>query len=67
MAKSFKLIEITKDEKQTEVDTNKKFTINFQEALLLSLLEKKLLSQWQFERCMEEIKIKGIKSNACKY
>jgi|GEM_PF-2896246 len=58
-ARCFKLIEITKAESQIDDNIIKNFTTNFQEALLLSLLEKSLLNQWQFEQCMEEIKIKG--------
>ena len=57
-AKGFRIIKITKDKSQIDDNIIKNFTMNFQEALLLSLLGKNLLTQRQFERCVEEIKRK---------
>ena len=51
----FYIIELGLEDKNLELDANRSFKINFQKSILLSLLEKKQIDQWQFERCIEEL------------
>ena len=55
-AKHYKLIDVITDDNQVDPNISRNFLLNFQEAMLLSLLEKKLLTQWQFDRCVVDIK-----------
>ena len=55
-AKHYKLVDVIIDEGQAESNLSRDFLLNFQEAMLLSLLGKSLLTKWQFDRCMEEIR-----------
>lgn len=53
--KQLKLVEIQSGEQLTQAQTQA-FLQNFQAALLLSLLESDLLTQWQYELCVKEVK-----------
>lgn len=48
------LVKILIEEKFTQAQTQA-FQKNFQTALLLSLLNKNLLTQWQYEQCVEKL------------
>lgn len=43
-------------EEQSPPEHSQAFLQNVQTALLLSILDKNLLTQWQFERCLENLK-----------
>lgn len=63
MAKNrFELVEIEADERSEEQLIPQAFLQNYQTALLLSLLETGLLTQWQFDRCIEELRKQDIKN-----
>ena len=49
----FYIVELGLEDKNLDLDANRSFKINFQKSILLSLLEKKQIDQWQFERCIE--------------
>ena len=53
--KYFELVEIISNEQSGQQFNPQLFLQNYQAALLLSLLERRLLTQWQFNRCMEEL------------
>ena len=55
-AKHYNLTDVITDDNPVDPNVSRSFLLNFQEAMLLSLSEKKLLTQWQFDRCMNEIK-----------
>lgn len=59
-AKCFQLAGIETEECQTESFHLQAFLTNFQTAMLLSLLDRGLLTQWQFERCVEDLKDKDV-------
>jgi hypothetical protein len=61
----FALVEIEADEQSEKQFTPQAFLQNYQTALLLSLLEKGLLTQWQFDPCLEELRKQDIKADAC--
>jgi hypothetical protein len=46
------------EREQNNLDMEKEFIRNFQTAILLSLLEKGQLNQWQFDCCMDKLKEK---------
>lgn len=52
----FELIKIIADEQSEQLFNPQAFLQNYQTALILSLLERGLLTQWQFDRCIEELK-----------
>jgi hypothetical protein len=58
----FALVEIEADKQSVKQFQPQAFMQNYQTALLLSLLEKNLLTQWQFDRCIEELRKQDIKS-----
>ncbi|MEN6471480.1 MAG: hypothetical protein ABFC62_08440 [Clostridiaceae bacterium] len=60
--KRFALVEIIVDEKPDKQLQSQAFLQNYQTALFLSLLEKSLLTRWQFDRCVEELRKQDIKS-----
>ncbi len=43
------------DRKDTDLYQEKEFIDNFQISLLFALLEKELITQYQYEQCTEEI------------
>lgn len=47
------LIFLDKEKIIINKNENQAFYDHFQQSILLSLLEQKKLTQWQFERCME--------------
>jgi len=47
------MFELEEDYKNTDIDNNKDFIKTYENALLLLLLDKKLLTQEQFDLCME--------------
>lgn len=60
--KKFTIVEVDENNQSTDLNKNYLFIENYETALLLSLLEKQLLTQVQFERCMEELmKLRIIK------
>jgi len=60
--KKFTVVEVDENNQNTDINKNYLFIENYETALLLSLLEKQLLTQVQFERCMEELmKLRIIK------
>ena len=46
------------EREQSNLNTEKDFVWNFQTSILLSLLEKGQLNQWQFDCCMDKLKEK---------
>ncbi|OPY55883.1 MAG: hypothetical protein A4E55_02366 [Pelotomaculum sp. PtaU1.Bin035] len=58
----FELVEIEAGEQLEKQFTPRAFLQNYQTALLLSLLEKDLLTQWQFDRCIEELQKQAMQS-----
>ena len=58
----FALVEIEAAEQSGNLSCPQAFLQNYQTALLLSLLKKNLLTQWQFDRCLEELRKQDIKS-----
>ena len=58
----FVLVGIEADEQAEKQFQPQAFLQNYQTALLLSLLGKNLLTQWQFDRCIEELRKQDIKS-----
>lgn len=52
--KQYTLVQAKMDEKLTQAQSQA-FQQNLQIALLLSLLDKNLLTQWQFEQCKEQL------------
>ena len=61
--KYFMLMEAADDEQPDKLSDSQNFLQNYQTALLLSLLDKNLLTQWQFDRCVEELQKQSIKLN----
>ena len=60
--REFTIVKAEDKNQSTDLDNNYLFIENYETALLLSLLEKQLLTQVQFERCMEELmKLRIIK------
>ena len=60
--KKVTIVEVLENNQNTDLNKNNLFIENYETALLLSLLEKRLLTQVQFERCMEELmKLRIIK------
>lgn len=56
---TYKLNSITKNEvnkQYIDINTNKDFINNYKTAILLSLLHENLLTQYQFDLCMEKLK-----------
>lgn len=49
------MIELELEERNGDLRNNKAFIVNFQTGILLSLLENKQLTKWQFDLCMEEL------------
>ncbi len=63
MAKNcFMLMEVVDDKQPDKLSGPQPFLENYQTALLLSLLDRGLLAQWQFERCVEELQKPSIKN-----
>ena len=63
MAKNFfMLMEVVVDKQPEQASDSQSFLHNFQTAILLSLLERGLLTEWQFEYCVEELQRKSIKN-----
>ncbi len=60
--KCFMLMEVADDKQPDKVSDPQAFLQNYQTALLLSLLDKNLLTQWQFDRCVEELQKQSIKN-----
>jgi len=56
----FVLVEVKADEQSEKQFNPQVFLHNYQTALLLSLLEKSLLTQWQFDRCLEELQKQAV-------
>lgn len=56
------LMEVVDDEQSDKLSDAQAFLQNYQTALLLSLLDKNLLTQWQFDRCVEELQKHCIKN-----
>lgn len=54
-ARHFGLVKIEADDCPSSTKNTRMFEQNFQTALLLSLLHRKLLNQWQFEKCLDEL------------
>jgi hypothetical protein len=54
--KHFRLIEVVSQEPPDRLAVTQLFLQNYQTALLLSLLDKSLLTKRQFDQCMEELK-----------
>jgi len=52
----FGLVGIEADKQSEKQFQPQAFMQNYQTALLLSLLESGLLTQWQFDRCIEELR-----------
>lgn len=50
------MVELERNKLGTEYNKNLDFIKNFQTAILLSLLEDKLIAKWQFDQCMDELK-----------
>lgn len=59
--KYFMLMEVLADEQPDKLSELQHFLQNYQTALFLSLVDKKLLTQWQFDRCVEELQKQSIK------
>jgi hypothetical protein len=55
LTKRLILLPLDKEIKKIELSENKDFYINFQKSILLSLMGKKQLTEWQFERCVEDL------------
>jgi len=55
LTKRLVLFPLDKEIKKIELSENKDFYINFQKSILLSLMGKKQLTEWQFERCVEDL------------
>lgn len=55
-ARHFKFITIETDECLSSTENTRVFEQNFQTALLLSLLQRGILNQWQFDSCLDELK-----------
>lgn len=55
-ARHFELVKIGMDSCPFSMENTIEFEQNFQTALLLSLIQRKLLNQWQFARCLDELK-----------
>ena len=53
--KCFMLAKVVTDEQPDKVSDSQAFLQNYQTALLLSLLDRNLLTQWQFDQCVEEL------------
>ena len=53
--KHFRLVEAVTQEPPDKPPGSQLFQLNYQTALLLSLLDKNLLTQQQFDQCMEEL------------
>lgn len=49
------IIELERQQIDTEISDNYEFLINFQNAILLSLLKEKKITKRQYERCLEII------------
>ncbi len=60
--KCFMFVEVVDDEQSDKLSDPKAFLQNYQTALLLSLLDKNLLTQWQFDRCVEELQKQSMKN-----
>jgi hypothetical protein len=45
------IVEIEKNNNAIDLNSNKEFIMNFKNAILLSLLNKKQITQWQYEKC----------------
>lgn len=52
--KQHALVKVEQEEQPTP-ELSQAFLQNFQTALLLSLLDKNLLTQWQYEQCVEKL------------
>ena len=63
------MIELGPEPQRIDPQKNQDFIENFQTAILLSLLENKQLTKWQFDICVDELQKqshKGQKStNSC--
>jgi len=55
LTKRLILLPLDKETRKIELSENKDFYINFQKSILLSLMGKKQLTEWQFERCVENL------------
>lgn len=49
------MVELEGKKSNTDYGKNTYFIKNFQTAILLSLLENKLIAKWQFDRCTDEL------------
>jgi len=49
----YTIYELEEGSQNTDIDNNKDFIKNYENALLLLLLDKQLLTQEQFNLCME--------------
>lgn len=54
--KYFRLVEVISQETPDRLAVTQLFLQNYQTALLLSLLDKNLLTKRQFDQCMDELK-----------
>lgn len=53
--KRYVMTQVKDEHQDTNKEKNVEFIQNYETALLLSLLEKQLLTQRQFDLCMEEL------------
>lgn len=53
MKRQIVLILREKKDIQNDKNNNQDFTIHYQQSILLTLLEQKKLTQWQFDKCIE--------------
>ncbi len=49
------MVEVKKESLNMDTDKSRNFIVNYETAILLSLLEQKLLTQLQFNLCVEKI------------
>ena len=57
------MIELEPEPQSIEPEKNQDFIENFQTAILLSLLENKQLTKWQFDFCLGELQKQQHKKN----
>ncbi|MDD5017409.1 MAG: hypothetical protein PHO15_04840 [Eubacteriales bacterium] len=50
------MVELERGHSGTDLEKNQDLNKNFQTAILLSLLEDKKITRWQFDRCIGEHK-----------
>ncbi|MEM1484937.1 hypothetical protein V6615_08655 [Oscillospiraceae bacterium PP1C4] len=53
------VVELDGQGQTLDLDKNKEFQRNFQQSILLSLLEKEQLTQWQYDCCVKQVEEKG--------